>query len=125
MDMHNDETVLWLGSFGFVCTKRSPVRHHLILSLKTLTPFQEGFCSPFSLPHCHHHGDSGTDPYPAEGTDGCPSQDSPQVLFLLCFNISCVTLCGCIHETWDMSILCAIVSRRPSPPVFKWCPGTD
>lgn len=26
-------------------------------------PFwQEGFCSPFSLPHCHHHGDQGNDP---------------------------------------------------------------
>lgn len=37
-------------------------------------PFDgEGFCASFSLPHCHHHGDVGDDPYPAEGDDGCPS----------------------------------------------------
>ena len=37
-----------------------------------------GFCSDFSLPHCHHHGPQGSDPYPAEGTPGCPQQSSPQ-----------------------------------------------
>ena len=34
-------------------------------------------CSAFSLPHCHHHGDQGEDPYPAEGEPGCESQRSP------------------------------------------------
>jgi cathepsin B len=37
-----------------------------------------GYCSAFSLPHCHHHGPQGNDPYPAENTPGCPSQTSPQ-----------------------------------------------
>lgn len=32
-----------------------------------------GWCSAFSLPHCHHHGPQGSDPYPAEGTKGCPN----------------------------------------------------
>lgn len=41
-------------------------------------PFQGGgFCSKFSLPHCHHHGpmntSAGPDPYPAENTQGCPT----------------------------------------------------
>jgi len=36
-------------------------------------PFGSGFCSDFSLPHCHHHGPQGDDPYPDEGTTGCPS----------------------------------------------------
>jgi len=41
-------------------------------------PFaKDGFCSAFSLPHCHHHGPQGSDPYPAEGTSGCPQQSSP------------------------------------------------
>merc|ERR1712226_428119 len=40
-------------------------------------PFGAGFCSPFSLPHCHHHGPQGSDPYPAEGQPGCPSESSP------------------------------------------------
>jgi len=31
-----------------------------------------GFCSKFTLPHCHHHGPQGDDPYPDEGTPGCP-----------------------------------------------------
>jgi cathepsin B len=38
----------------------------------------EKFCSDFSLPHCHHHGPQGNDPYPAEGAPGCPQQSSPQ-----------------------------------------------
>jgi cathepsin B len=36
-----------------------------------------GFCSDFTLPHCHHHGPQGNDPYPAEGAPGCPQQTSP------------------------------------------------
>merc|ERR1711990_622601 len=40
-------------------------------------PFGKGMCSDFSLPHCHHHGPQGSDPYPAEGKPGCPSQSSP------------------------------------------------
>jgi len=36
-----------------------------------------GFCSSYSLPHCHHHGPQGKDPYPAEGQPGCPSEASP------------------------------------------------
>jgi cathepsin B len=39
--------------------------------------FGAGFCSDFSLPHCHHHGPQGADPYPAEGKPGCPSESSP------------------------------------------------
>lgn len=34
-------------------------------------------CSAFSLPHCHHHGPQGDDPFPAEGAKGCPSEKSP------------------------------------------------
>jgi cathepsin B len=44
-------------------------------------PFGKGMCADFSLPHCHHHGPQGNDPYPAEGQDGCPavaSGHSPQ-----------------------------------------------
>jgi len=37
-----------------------------------------GQCAQFSLPHCHHHGPQGDDPYPAEGDPGCPSQRSPR-----------------------------------------------
>jgi len=36
-------------------------------------PFGSGYCSDFSLPHCHHHGPQGDDPYPAEGEAGCPA----------------------------------------------------
>jgi len=39
-------------------------------------PFGKGMCSDFSLPHCHHHGPQGKDPYPAEGQPGCESQKS-------------------------------------------------
>merc|ERR1711998_270415 len=36
-------------------------------------PFADGgFCSRYSLPHCHHHGPTGKDPYPAENAKGCP-----------------------------------------------------
>jgi len=41
-------------------------------------PFGKGLCQDFSLPHCHHHGPQGNDPYPAEGTTGCPNQSSPR-----------------------------------------------
>merc|ERR1719443_672450 len=40
-------------------------------------PFGKGLCSDFSMPHCHHHGPVGQDPYPAEGAPGCPSQHNP------------------------------------------------
>jgi len=43
---------------------------------KGLGPFGNGYCSEFSLPHCHHHGPVGQDPYPAEGTKGCPTVSS-------------------------------------------------
>jgi cathepsin B len=39
-------------------------------------PFGKGLCSDFSMPHCHHHGPQGNDPYPAENKPGCPSQQS-------------------------------------------------
>eukprot|EP01046_Picozoa_sp_COSAG06_P013472 COSAG06_NODE_817_length_12118_cov_6.463683_7_plen_324_part_00 len=35
-------------------------------------------CSDFSLPHCHHHGPVGSDPFPSEGAPGCASQKSPK-----------------------------------------------
>merc|ERR1712187_517795 len=41
-------------------------------------PFGKGLCSDFSMPHCHHHGPQGSDPYPAEGQPGCPSQTTPR-----------------------------------------------
>jgi cathepsin B len=41
-------------------------------------PFGKGLCSSFSLPHCHHHGPKGQDPYPSEGAPGCPHENSPQ-----------------------------------------------
>ena len=41
-------------------------------------PFGSGMCSDFSLPHCHHHGPQGDDPYPAEGQPGCPAERSPK-----------------------------------------------
>lgn len=39
-------------------------------------PFGKGFCANFELPHCHHHGPQGKDPFPAEGQPGCESQKS-------------------------------------------------
>jgi len=41
-------------------------------------PFGSDTCSDFSLPHCHHHGPQGSDPYPAEGAPGCETQKSPK-----------------------------------------------
>ena len=46
-----------------------------------LGPFNSsGFCSAFTLPHCHHYGPVGSDPYPAEGSAGCPriKMNSPE-----------------------------------------------
>jgi len=40
-------------------------------------PFGKGYCSDFSLVHCHHHGPQRNDPYPPEGSQGCPQQSSP------------------------------------------------
>lgn len=40
-------------------------------------PFQ-GMCADFPMPHCHHHGPRGSDPYPGEGDKGCPSQQSAE-----------------------------------------------
>jgi cathepsin B len=40
-------------------------------------PFK-GMCADFSLPHCHHHGPQGDDPFPAEGQPGCPAAKSPK-----------------------------------------------
>ena len=34
-------------------------------------------CSAFALPHCHHHGPTGADVYPAEGAPGCPQGVTP------------------------------------------------
>jgi cathepsin B len=34
-------------------------------------------CSDFTLPHCHHHGPVRNDPYPSEGSPGCPHEKSP------------------------------------------------
>ena len=42
-------------------------------------PFSDlGTCTPFSLPHCFHHGPKNTSPFPAEGTPGCPNVASGQ-----------------------------------------------
>merc|ERR1712183_117140 len=41
-------------------------------------PFGKGLCKDYSLPHCHHHGPQGKDPYPAEGKPGCPHASSPE-----------------------------------------------
>merc|ERR1712107_967741 len=41
-------------------------------------PFGKGLCSDFSMPHCHHHGPQGNDPYPAENQPGCPHQSTPK-----------------------------------------------
>ena len=47
--------------------------------------FGSGWCSDYSLPHCHHHGPVGSDPYPAEGTSGCPKPSTSPI---------CPTTCG-------------------------------
>jgi cathepsin B len=42
---------------------------------QSVGPFAEtGLCSTYSLPHCHHHGPTGNDPFPAAGNKtGCPA----------------------------------------------------
>eukprot|EP01052_Picozoa_sp_SAG31_P052302 SAG31_NODE_12850_length_912_cov_0.864699_1_plen_140_part_10 len=35
-------------------------------------------CADFSMPHCHHHGPIRDDPFPSEGSAGCPQQKSPK-----------------------------------------------
>lgn len=48
---------------------------------KGIGPFGKdaGFCSAFSLPHCHHHGPVRNDPYPSENKPGCPAvNESPR-----------------------------------------------
>jgi len=40
------------------------------------------------MPHCHHHGPQGNDPYPDENAPGCPSQTSA----------TCPTKCGATAE---------------------------
>ena len=58
-------------------------------------PFGEGFCSDFSLPHCHHHGPQGSDPYPPEGSKGCPNaRTSP-----FCPN-KCDSAASSPHSDW-------------------------
>jgi cathepsin B len=66
---------------GDITTPWRYMKHSGVVSggqYKGTGPFGNGFCSDFSLPHCHHHGPQGDDPYPAEGEPGCPSQSSPQ-----------------------------------------------
>jgi hypothetical protein len=54
-------------------------RTHATPRYQSTGPFGKGLCSDFSLPHCHHHGPVGNDPYPAEGTPGCPDvTESPK-----------------------------------------------
>lgn len=66
---------------GFLSTPWNYFKDHGIVSggqYNNTGPFaDEGFCSDFSLPHCHHHGPQGQDPYPDEGAPGCESQRSP------------------------------------------------
>ena len=37
-------------------------------------PFGNAYCADYSLPHCHHSGPAKGDPYPPEGSAGCPIQ---------------------------------------------------
>ena len=39
-------------------------------------PFGANLCKSWQFPHCHHHGPAGDDPYPSEGTAGCPPEAS-------------------------------------------------
>ena len=66
---------------GMIDTPWTFFQHHGAVSggqYKGSSPFGSGFCVDFSLPHCHHHGPQGDDPYPAEGKKGCPSEKSPK-----------------------------------------------
>merc|ERR1719238_1860813 len=58
-------------------------------------PFGKGLCYDFSMPHCHHHGPQGSDPYPAENAPGCPSQKSPK-----CAK-KCDTAANSDHSNWN------------------------
>jgi len=40
-------------------------------------PFGKGLCVDFTMPHCHHWGPQGQDPYPKEKSAGCPLQTTP------------------------------------------------
>lgn len=69
-------------SGGFPTTAWALIEAHGLVTgsqNKGIGPFgKDGFCSAFSLPHCHHYGNS-TDPYPAEGSSACPRvTKSPQ-----------------------------------------------
>merc|ERR1711934_866379 len=73
---------------GFVAAPWDHIKKHgtvtgqqQALTIKTTDPdpfANGGFCSKFPLPHCHHHGPVGNDPFPAEGAKGCPSEKSPK-----------------------------------------------
>merc|ERR1719478_1776198 len=73
---------------GFVAAPWNHIKKHGTvtgqqqkLTIKTTDPdpfANGGFCSKFPLPHCHHHGPVGNDPFPAEGAKGCPSEKSPK-----------------------------------------------
>ena len=58
-------------------------------------PYGAGFCQSFTLPHCHHHGPQGKDPYPAEGQPGCPKQKSPR------HSTSCDATAEAPHADYD------------------------
>eukprot|EP00927_Polykrikos_kofoidii_P021771 TRINITY_DN20517_c0_g1_i1.p1 TRINITY_DN20517_c0_g1~~TRINITY_DN20517_c0_g1_i1.p1 ORF type:complete len:406 (+),score=61.30 TRINITY_DN20517_c0_g1_i1:100-1317(+) len=65
---------------GFVDQPWDQIRLHGAVTggqYKGTGPFGKGMCADFSLPHCHHHGPQGDDPYPAEGEPGCPKAQSP------------------------------------------------
>jgi cathepsin B len=79
----SSQDICFCGPFAFMsgCNGgqiSSPWQHITSIGVVTggqnkgLGPFGEGMCLDFSLPHCHHHGPTGSDPYPAEGTTGCP-----------------------------------------------------
>jgi len=66
---------------GQIDTPWTFINHHGAVSggqYNATGTFGGGFCSAFSLPHCHHHGPKGNDPYPAEGKEGCPTEYSPK-----------------------------------------------
>ena len=66
---------------GQIDTPWTFINHHGAVSggqYNNTGAFGGGYCSSFSLPHCHHHGPQGNDPYPAEGKKGCPSEHSPR-----------------------------------------------
>jgi len=57
-------------------------------------PFGDGMCADYSLPHCHHHGPQGDDPFPPEGGAGCPSESSPRC------PRTCDADAGASHADW-------------------------